>query len=201
MGSELHYNKVRPSGTILTYNVRLGSYWKREGVEDGFLSFNFTRYSKIYRVGKMIVRHQFESGYAALFNQNVKRGIDIRDAHGIVGFMPDSLVGIQRVTVSQEATVFTRWKLLGFRLAPIGRVDLALIKINTGLLRTRNLFSGLSLGLRARNENLIFNTIEARLFYYPKTVERIEHFRFNITTNFRIKYPTNLVNKPSTVFP
>ncbi len=200
-GSELYYNKVRPSGTILTYNVKLASYWRSERPEDGLVSFNFTRYSKIHRVGRMIIRNTLESGYAALFNQNVKRGMDIRDLNGIVGFLPDSLVGLQRVTVSQELTVFTPWKLMGFRLAPIGRVDLALIKRDMGLLRTRNFFSGLSLGLRARNENLIFNTIEARLFYYPKTVERVDHFRFNITTNFRIKYPTNLVNKPATVFP
>ena len=201
LGSELYYNKVLPTGTILTYNVKLASFWKGKRPEDGLLSFNFTRYSKIYRVGRMILRHQLQSGYAALFNQNVKRGVDIRDINGVVGFMPDSLVGLQRVTMSQETTVFTPWKLLGFRLAPIARVDLALIKRNTGLLRERNFFPGLSLGLRARNENLIFNTIEARLFYYPKTVERVDHFRFNITTNFRIKYPTNLVNKPATVFP
>ena len=109
-------------------------------------------------------------------------------------------MGLQRVTVSQETTVFTPWKMLGFRVAPITRVDLALIKRNSGLLRTRNFFPGFSLGLRARNENLIFNTIEARLFYYPTTVERVGHLRFSITTNFRIKYPTNLVNKPATVF-
>ena len=149
----------------------------------------------------MIVRHQSAAGYATLFNQNVKKGIDIRDINGILGFMPDSLVGLQRVTLSQETTVFTPWKFFGFRMAPIARVDLALIKRGTGLFRTQNLFSGLSVGLRARNENLIFNTIEARLFYYPKTVEGKQRYRFNITTNFRIRYPTNLVNKPATVFP
>jgi hypothetical protein len=201
LAGELHYNKVRPGGTILTYDIQLASYGKGTHPEDGLLSLNFTRYSKIYRVGRMILRNQFQSGYAALFNQHVKRGLDIRDVNGIVGFMPDSLVGPQRVTVSQETTLFTPWKPFGFHLAPIVRVDLALIKRNTELVQTRNFFSGFSLGFRARNENLIFNTIEVRLFYYPKTVERVERFRFNVTTNFRIRYPTNLVNKPATVFP
>jgi len=152
-------------------------------------------------MGKMIVRHQTLLGYAALINQTVKRGMDIRDGNGIMGFMTDSLVGFQRVTISEETTLFTPWKVLGFHIAPMTRVDMALIKISKGLFQTQNFFSGFSLGMRARNENLIFNTIEARLFYYPKTVEGIDHFRFNITTNFRIKYPTNLVNKPATVFP
>jgi hypothetical protein len=200
-GSELYYNMVRPTGTILTYNVKLAAYVNHQNPEDAFLSFDFIRFSKIYKIGKMIVRHQSQFGYAALINQSVKRGIDIRDANGILGFRPISLVGYQRVTMSQEVTLFTPWKVLGFHLAPVARVDLALIKIAKGLFQTQNFFSGLSLGMRARNENLIFNTIEARLFYYPKTVEGMDHFSFNITTNFRIKYPTNLVNKPATVFP
>ena len=201
LGSELYYNIVRPNGAILTYNVKLASYLNNQKPEDVYLALNFTRFSKIYKMRKMIVRHQSIFGYAAIINQAVKRGIDIRDANGILGFMPDSLVGFQRVTMSQEATIFTPWKVLGFHLAPLSRVDLALIKITKGLFQTQNFFSGFSLGMRARNENLILNTIEARLFYYPKTVEGINHFRFNITTNFVIKYPTNLVSKPATVFP
>jgi hypothetical protein len=200
IGSELLYSKFRPSGTILTYNVRTGTYWNKN-LEDGLFSVGFSRYSRIYKVGKSIVRHQTSLGYAALVNQAVKRGIDIRDVNGILGFRPDSLVGFQRVTLSQETTIFTRFKFLGFRIAPVVRMDLVLLRINPGLFQSRNFFSGFSFGLRARNENLIFNTVEARLFYYPKTVERITHFGFNITTNFRIKYPTDLVSKPATVFP
>jgi hypothetical protein len=200
-GSELYYNIVRPTGTILTYNVKLATYLHNQNPEDVFLSLDFNRFSKIYRMGKMIIRHQSLYGYAALINQSVKRGIDIRDVNGILGFIPISLVGFQRATMSHEAVMFTPWKVLGFHIAPMARVDLALIKITKGLFQPQNFFSGFSLGMRARNENLIFNTIEARLFYYPKTVENVSHFNFAITTNFRIKYPTNLVNKPATFFP
>ena len=200
LGSELFYNNVRPAGTILTYNIKLATYLNNRNSKDAFMSFDFTRYNKIYKVNRMIVRHQTLLGYATLINQMTKRGINIRDGNGILGFMPDSLVGFQRATFSQEATVFMPWKVLGFRMAPVARVDLALIKLGKGFIDSRNFFSGFSLGIRSRNENLILNTIEARLFYYPKTVERIDHFRFDITTNFRIRYPTNLVNKPATVF-
>ncbi|MBL7870955.1 MAG: hypothetical protein JNM78_05050 [Cyclobacteriaceae bacterium] len=200
-GSVLKYNKVLPSGTILSYEVKFGGYLKKQHVEDVLFSANFTRYSKIQRIGRMIVRHRYESGYAALFNQNVKRCLDIRDMNGLIGFKPDSLIGLQRVTFGNEVTVFTPLKILGFRIAPIARIDLALIKRSAPLFKDNNLFSGFSLGLLARNENLILNTIGARVYFYPKTVEQVNAFRFNITSNFRIRYPTNLVNKPATVFP
>ncbi len=201
LGSELYYNKVRPSGTILTYDINLASYFQGRNTQDSYVSVNFTRYSKIYKVGRMIIRNQVASGYSAIINQQVKRGLDIRDINGILGFLPDSLVGFQRVTLSQETTVFTPYKFFGFHLAPIVRTDLALIRRSAALFQWHNFFSGYSIGVRARNENLIFNTIEMRLFYYPETVERLQHFSFSVTTNVRIKYPTNLVNKPATVYP
>lgn len=200
-GSVLNYNNVLPSGTILSYQVKLGAYLKDQGIEDVLFSANFERYSKIQRVGRLIVRHRYESGYAALINQNVKRGIDIRDMNGLIGFKPDSLVGLQRVTFGNEVTVFTPVKIIGFRIAPVMRIDWALIRRRAQFFQFDNLFSGFSLGLLARNENLILKTIEARVFYYPKTVEQVKAFRFNVTSNFRIRYPTNLVNKPATVFP
>lgn len=201
MASELYYNMVLPSGSIYTYTLKLATYMNNKQPQDEYFSFDFSRYSKVYLMGKMKVRHQFGMGYAALGNPTIKRGIDIRDINGILGFLPDSLVGYHRLTMTQEATVFTPWNVIGFRIAPVTRIDLAFIDRYSGLLRSRNFYSGFSAGLRARNENLVFNTIEARLFYYPNVVEKIEHLRFTVAVNFRIKYPTNLVNKPATVFP
>jgi len=200
-GYELYYNKVRPNGSILTYDGKLSTYLQGDHSKDGYFSFDFTQYSKIHQIGKMIVRYQWRSGYAAIFNQSVKRGLDIRDFNGLLGFLPDSLLGFQRVTLGHETTLFTPYKLLGFHLAPTARIDLALIQRSGSLIQSGNFFSGFSLGIRARNENLVFNTIDARLFFYPKTVELVEHFRFNVTTNFRIKYPVTLISKPATVFP
>src|SRR5207253_596724 len=77
VGSELYYNKIRLSGTILTYNVRIGTYWNTS-LQDGLFAFDFSRYSKIYKVGSSILRHQTAVGGAALVNPTLKRGVDIR---------------------------------------------------------------------------------------------------------------------------
>ncbi len=198
---ELYYTKVRDSGTILTYTAKLASYYQGPRSEDGLLSLDFKRYSKVYEKGAYKMRNQTQVGYAVLFNQNIKRGIDIRDVNGIIGFSPDSLVGTRRFVISDEITVFTPSKIFGFRLAPVARIDLALINNKASYLFSGdNFYSGMSLGLFARNENLIFNTIEIRGFFYPRTVERVQHFGFNIGTNIRIKYPNALVTPPATVF-
>lgn len=200
VGSEVYYNRIMLKGSIQTYSARFGMYEQNGQAEDGLIAFNFKRYSQVHEWGKMKIRHQIEAGYARMFNQSLKRGIDIRDANGIKGFMPDSLVGTQRLTLGEEVIMFTPWRLLGFRLASVSRIDLAMINRTSPLVRKENFYAGISLGVRARNENLIFDTIEILVYYYPKTVETVQNFGFTMRTNFIIKYPTNLVRKPTTVF-
>ncbi|HWA32614.1 MAG TPA: hypothetical protein VG737_00720, partial [Cyclobacteriaceae bacterium] len=76
----------------------------------------------------------------------------------------------------------------------------AMLSKSAQIFKRDNFFSGISAGIRTRNENLIFNTIEARIFYYPRVVENVSHVGFRIQTNLRIRYPTALVNAPSTLY-
>jgi hypothetical protein len=200
-GAELNLSTVNETGTFYTYTVKLGNYWSKELIEDGLAQFGVSRYSRLYFLGKTKIRHQAEINFATQVNRGQKRLLDIRDANGIQGFRPDSLWGAQRLFFRTETVVFTPWKLAGFHFAPVGRIDLAyLAKENIALLQKQNFYSGFSAALRARNENLIFNTIEARAYYYPTTVEGLEPWRFEFRTNLRIKYPTSLITAPATVY-
>lgn len=200
-GGELNWSTVNKNGTFYTYNIRLGNYWGDETIEDALAQVNVSRYSRLYLIGKMKLRNQLEGGYTVQVNRTVKPSLDIRDVNGINGFRPDSLRGAMRLNFRTETVLFTQWKLLGFGLAPVARLDFAyLSKENDRLIRARNFYSGMSAALRARNENLIFNTIEARVYYYPRTVEALDNFRFEFRANLRIKYPTNLVTAPATVY-
>lgn len=200
-GAELFLSSVNRNGTFINYSVKLGNYWSKDLVEDALAQFSISRYSRIYLVGNTKVRHQAELGFAALINPATKRKLDINDLNGLNGFKPDSLAGDQRLSFRTETVVFTPLKLAGFHLAPVLRIDLAYLAMeNERLIQRKNFYSGFSAALRARNENLIFNTVEARVYYYPKTVEGLSETRLEFRTNLRIKYPTNLITAPATVY-
>jgi hypothetical protein len=201
MGAELTWSTVNAEGTFYTYQVKLGNYLREDLAEDALAQFGVSRYSRVYELGKSKVRHQVEVSYAALINSSIKRKLNINDVNGIYGFKPDSLLGTQRLRLHTETVVFTPWKLLGFRLAPVASIDVAYLNAATEqLVQKRNFYSGFSAALRARNENLIFNTVEARIYYYPHTVESLDHWRAEFRVNLRLKYPTNLVSAPATAF-
>jgi len=60
-------------------------------------------------------------------------------------------------------------------------------------------YFGFGGGIRTRNENLIFGTIELRLIYYPRTIEDISSFNIRLTGNLRIKYSAGFVRAPGFV--
>ena len=181
--------------------MKLGNYLNLGLVEDGLAQFGVSRYSRLYIMGKLKVRHELQLNYTSQINQRIKERVGITDLNAIHGFRPDSLFGANRLNLKTESVVFTPLKILGFAVAPVASIDLAYLgQENKPLLRKSNFYSGYSLGIRARNENLIFRTVEGRLFYYPTVVETLEHWRSEFRVNLRIKYPTTLVTAPATVY-
>jgi hypothetical protein len=150
--------------------------------------------------GKNKIRHQADLGFAQLFNQKEKRALDINDVNGITNFRADSLVGNMRFNSRYDIIVFTPWKFIGFNIATSLRAEASYLIKDFQVIHKADLFTGISAALRIRNENLVFNTIEARILYYPRTIENISHVGFTIQANLKIKYPTTLVNAPATVY-
>ena len=60
-------------------------------------------------------------------------------------------------------------------------------------------YFGFGGGIRTRNENLIFGTVELRFIYYPRTTEDISSINIRVTSNLRIKYSGTFVRAPGFV--
>jgi hypothetical protein len=60
-------------------------------------------------------------------------------------------------------------------------------------------YLGLGGGIRTRNENLVFGTIELRFVFFPRTVEDISSFVLRVSSNLRVKYSASFVRPPGFV--
>jgi len=187
-------------GNIISLDAQVGGYFRVGEAEDMSLNTTASYFSKVYDLKTYKVRHSFEIGFSKFFKRNIKLPLDINNNNGIGGFRPDSLVGDARLRMRIQALVFTNWKLLGFNFALVPQFDFAFLAPRNQSALNGEFFQGYSVGLRTRNENLIFNTVELRGYFFPTTVENLENFRINISANLRIKYPTTLVRPPETIF-
>ena len=187
---------VTNRGDFLEGNVQASSFY-HDGPEDVTLLFSFSWFSRIRYQRKAMVRQYLKASFTTIVNHNINPLLKIGNEFGVQGFRADSLQGKSRIGISSETVFYTRWNLLGFRFAPLAFADVAFLPpVNTNLSYNK-LYIGLGTGVRTRNENLIFGTIEARVTYYPIVAEDISHFNFNISTNLRIKYSDSFVRAPS----
>ncbi|MEZ4945265.1 MAG: hypothetical protein R2804_07035 [Cyclobacteriaceae bacterium] len=199
IGGEIQKSFTR-NGNIISVDSQLGGYIRNKNTEDMTLKLTASYFSKLYDFSNYKVRHSFEVGLSQFYRRTIKNPLDINNENGIQGFRADSLAGDSRLRTRLQALVFTNWKLLGFNFAIVPQFDFAFLAQRDESILSGEFFQGYSLGLRTRNENLIFNTVEIRGYFFPSTVENIDHFRINISANLRIKYPTTLVRAPDTIF-
>jgi hypothetical protein len=60
-------------------------------------------------------------------------------------------------------------------------------------------YSSVGGGIRARNENLVFETIELRAYYFPIAPTNMKGFKVLITSNIRFRYSSNYITPPDLV--
>ena len=187
-------------GDIISFTGQVGGYLRNKEVEDMSLQFSANYFTRLYDFAPYKVRNSVEIGMGKFIGRAIKNPLDINDENGLQGFRADSLTGDSRLRARFQSLVFAPWKLIGFHFAIVPQFDFAFLAQRGEPILGGKFFQGYSLGLRTRNENLIFNTMEVRGYFFPSTVEGIPHFRINVSANLRIKYPTGLVRPPDTLF-
>src|SRR5690606_18911681 len=120
---------------------------------------------------------------------------------GIERFRSDSAIGTQRLGLSLETVVYIKPTLFGFHFAPFAFADMAMIAPQHTVLIQQKPYFGMGGGVRTRNENLIFGTVELRLYYFPRIPEHEDFSKFRITlsSNLRVKYSSSFVKAPALI--
>jgi len=197
MGIDAEKSFVHRKGNFYTFTFRTGAFPYNDQLQDATILLSGRLYSKLRYYKRVMVRRSIDLDFTYVFNQKTNTLLDINNSFGIEGFAADSLLGTKRLHGRYEMVFFTNWKLLGFKMAPIVFSDLAFIAPKDELIFYDKPYLGLGTGIRTRNENLVFGTIELKFFYYPRTVGDMSNFKVSVTSNLRIKYSGSFVRPPS----
>jgi hypothetical protein len=198
VGVEAEKTFVSRLGEFYTFGVRAGGY-TNDGIEDGVLLVSGSLLSRLIPRGEFLFRQSFTVDYTRIFKQRTSIPLDINNEFGLQYFRADSLWGTKRFHIQSETIAFSPWQVLGFRFAPFAFGEMAMIAENNHSIFSDKPYFGFGGGIRTRNENLIFGTVELRVVYYPKTIENISSFNIRLTSNLRIKYTAGFVRAPGFV--
>ncbi len=123
----------------------------------------------------------------------------IDNYYGLRGFLSDSASGGRRLSMQLETAFYLKYKLLGFQFAPFPYIDMSLLTPEHADFSNSTFHTSLGGGVRARNENLIFETIEMRAYYFPEAPNDMNNFKVIVRANIRFRYSSNFIVAPDIV--
>ena len=188
-------DKIDDKGYI-NYSIEAGGYLNSGIYEDGILKSKISLISKLYTHGDHHFRHYLNLMYVRGINMHGSERIIINDQYGIRGFKSQTLMGTQKLSMNLESIMFSPLYVLGFRFATFGFLDIGFIGSEKRSILNQQMYSGLGIGVRIKNENLIFNTFQLRFAFYPLEPDRRNRFSIDVSdvpsssfSDFTVKQP------------
>ncbi|WP_192351005.1 hypothetical protein [Algoriphagus sp. Y33] len=193
----LNYKGANSSGSFYEVTLNAASYFRNGSSEDIAIQTGGTFYTQAYSIGKYKIRSNASAFYTQLFDGVTNEWLTIR-GNTIPGLRVEEVDATQRISFGFESSLFTPWSLIGFRIAPFSSFYWAKLKCPTCGNKYQN-FTGISLGVRTRNENLIFGTMEIKGTFIPTDDEGSSKFAVSFRKNLRFRKSDVYVEQPSLI--
>lgn len=192
---------VTKRGGFIQYFFRSGGFMRHGRLEDASGLIGASYYSPLFLFRRLKVRQYINFSYTRQFNRIGIDALTLNNPFGLRYFSGDSVIGSQRVTLHSETSFFINYKLFGFKFAPFAFGDVSLLTPEHRTFFDRSsLYHGLGAGVRARNENLVFNTIEFRMAWFPRKTEQNQSFKIFLDTGIQFRYRSVYVKAPDVIF-
>ncbi len=186
-------------GDFIQLYLRTGGFMFKNQLQDASYLLGATAYSRIFFLNSTKIRQYINLNFTQLYNRTTYAPLRIDNPFGPRGFLSDSAYGTKRLSIQLETEFYLKFKLLGFQFAPFPYGDLTLITPENAPYSQTSLYTSIGGGVRGRNENLIFETIELRAFFFPVAPTNMRGFKVVLNSNVRFRYSSNYITAPDLV--
>ena len=197
--------KLESYKLLANENFRHGSISAGSSYDDGQLQ-DVRFIASIEQINKL---RYLESGYKyrsiinLSFTQTLKNKFNeallISSSYGIPQLNKERIYGGTRITANWESVWYNSRSFFGFRTSPFAFGNITYLRTVSQPINNGDIYSSIGSGMRIRNENLIFGTIELKAFYFPRTNRQLSPWNISLVTNLRYKYNSSIISKPDFV--
>ena len=198
LGFDYQRNYFSKRSNYINYNLRLGGSYGHDRLEDISLLTSIEYFTKLRKLGnsKWFIRHFINTSFTQLINTSLNETLRIGSDYGIPNLSNPFVIASTRANFSCETVLYNTWKLVGFSFAPFSYVNLAYLKPIGAPLSLGDLYTAIGGGLRSRNENLVFGTMELKVLYYPRLTGTSNQWNITLNTDIRFRYNSQLIKRP-----
>jgi hypothetical protein len=196
-GIKSHFSK---NGFFSTYTFRIGGFSYQKKLEDIDILLNVDHFTRLKKLGpKWYTRNFFSAGFTKQISPTLSQPLNLNSIYGLNYFRGDPGPADVRSTIKAETVFYHLRKFWGFKMAPFIFGDLSMLTPINQQFNKSDLFSAVGAGVRTRNENLTFGTIELRGYFFPRTLPGMKNYKVEVSTSIRFKYNSIFIRKPDFV--
>lgn len=173
-----------------------GTFINHNSLEQGTIHLQLKGFSNLHTWGTFQNRNFYSFTYLNGINRFKDEFTQLENRGGIFGLYSSSLRGNEKFVLNLESVLFSPYRLLGFRFAFFASVDLGFIKTENLSFFESTPYSGLGLGFRIRNEQLVFDTFEVKFSIYPGMPADADPMYINAGSIPRLKSNVLFPDKP-----
>jgi hypothetical protein len=177
-----------------------GTFFNKGQTEQGMLSLRTSFISNLSYLGRYRIRNFAKADYTRGFDRYSDEYLNFNSENGFSGFRNDSTGNAQRLSLSIESVLFSPVYLYGFRFAAFGFADFGFLFDTNDFVGSGDMLSAIGVGVRIRNDNLVLNTFQIRLGFFPNLPEYSRISRL-IISGEQLLRPDNFEPVPPTLIP
>lgn len=179
--------------------VSWGTFF-RNRPEQGTVDIGTNYFSNLYVLGRFKHRTFISIQYTRQLDNKLEDQLIIDEKYGIPGFRNDSVLGRHRFNLSVEQVLFTPWNLYSFHFVVYAFAHLSWLGGYSQPIMLSPLYSSFGIGVRIRNNRLLFNTLQIQLAYFPNIPEN-SRFRYYEFSHETVLKPRDFMPKAPEVMP
>ncbi len=202
MGIDMSLANFRKKGLYINYTLRVGAYYRKKRLEDIDILLNIEHFTRLRKLSSNWYNRVFMgTGITAQANQVLNTPLFLNSDFGLPYFSNGVLNSDFRATIKAESVFYNTTKVLGFRFAPFVFGDAILLKPSKNNFQHSDIFTAIGGGVRTRNENLVFGTVELKGYYFPRVNGQMKGWKVELNSNIRFKFISRFISRPDFVIP
>jgi hypothetical protein len=179
--------------------AEFGSFIYENQLEQGTFHMQIRYFTDLLSVHRFQLRQFLAAEYVLGINRNADEFVSIEYNGGIAGLGSRYLRGDEKILARVESVVFTPYSLFGFRIACFAFADMGTIYGSAFAVSNQNLYAGTGIGIRLRNERLVFNTIQLKFTWYASVPEEANYHSFVASGEQRLHLQNFFMDKPQII--
>ena len=151
----------------LSTNIEYGTFFHASHAEQGVVTVGVNYFTGLFEIGKWKFRQFVKPQVTIGINRFSYDTLTLNDGRGIVGFNSTGFSGTNRLLFMLQTQSYAPWNLFGFHFGPFLVCSVGMLGNAITGFKKQKLYSQIGFGVLIKNENLVFNTFQISISFYP----------------------------------